>query len=350
MTEILCFNAKEAPEELWRAYYEYRAILNKEISPDDPLPASSEHKKILELLASDLQQEHVPYLLLSNGESGRVIGYGKLMCEKLTSPSYEKNKKTGVIDLSIHPRFRRKGYGTKLFHFLLEELKARSPGAAQAEVKTLQPSGKAFLEKHGGRVDQVRSRSRLYLNSVDWWRVAGGLSDLENSSPGTGLELAPVVPERDIEEFSRVYTEVINQQPFGEAGPDFIYTPGRIRKEDASFKEAGVERWFVYAREPDGRISGFSEILHILSPGHRIDQGLTGVREEYRGRGLGKILKCRMLLHIKERYPAARFISTASATDNPWMLAINEWLGFTPYSQRTSYLFPLRPCERPPLV
>jgi len=61
---------------------------------------------------------------------------------------------------------------------------------------------------------------------------------------------------------------------------------------------------------------------------HLIGQGLTGVREPFRGRGLGKWLKAEMLLRLRQEFPQVRIVSTWNATTNAAMLAINDALGF----------------------
>ena len=70
-----------------------------------------------------------------------------------------------------------------------------------------------------------------------------------------------------------------------------------------------------------------------------LNQNLTGVKEEYRGRGLGKWLKAAMLEWIKEEYPEVQIIVTGNATTNAPMLAINKRLGFKEYKSGTAYKF-----------
>lgn len=59
-----------------------------------------------------------------------------------------------------------------------------------------------------------------------------------------------------------------------------------------------------------------------------IAQELTGVKPEYRGRGLGKWLKAEMLFHIKENLLETNFIHTGNADFNAPMMSINNSRGF----------------------
>ena len=71
--------------------------------------------------------------------------------------------------------------------------------------------------------------------------------------------------------------------------------------------------------------------------GHKVTQLLTGVRAQYRGRGLGKLLKALMLLHVRAAYPEVKYISTGNADSNAPMLAINRKLGFRKHRQVKIY-------------
>ena len=65
--------------------------------------------------------------------------------------------------------------------------------------------------------------------------------------------------------------------------------------------------------------------------GMRGNFSLTGVRQAYKGRGLGKMLKAEMLLYIRREYPDVKYISTGNADSNAPMLSINQRLGFKKY-------------------
>ena len=70
-----------------------------------------------------------------------------------------------------------------------------------------------------------------------------------------------------------------------------------------------------------------------------LEQELTGVSCEFRGRGLGKWLKAKMILHIKDTYPDVKRIITGNAEANAPMLSINERMGFKKYKGAEGYKF-----------
>ncbi|MEO1166043.1 MAG: GNAT family N-acetyltransferase, partial [Chloroflexota bacterium] len=60
-------------------------------------------------------------------------------------------------------------------------------------------------------------------------------------------------------------------------------------------------------------------------------------RDIFRGRKIGKWLKADMMLHIREVYPDAEYVSTGNADVNSAMLAINEKMGFQLYKPQVVY-------------
>lgn len=67
--------------------------------------------------------------------------------------------------------------------------------------------------------------------------------------------------------------------------------------------------------------------------------GLTGVAENYRGKGLAKYLKASMYLKISEDYPGFRHAITDTYPWNKYMFRINEELGFRIFNEGSIFKF-----------
>jgi len=148
-------------------------------------------------------------------------------------------------------------------------------------------------------------------------------------SPDSKLEFFQDAPDGIIEEYCRVYTEVSNQAPREDLDVgDFTLTP-ELRRQSEKFQKDNDVTWLTaITREPNGDISGLTEVLYRPSKDPLIIQDLTGVPKAYRGSGKGKWLKAIMLLEIKKRFPTVTTVVTGNATTNAPMLSINERLGF----------------------
>src|SRR5438093_2105 len=93
----------------------------------------------------------------------------------------------------------------------------------------------------------------------------------------------------------------------------------------------------VITWEPDGSISGMTDITWAAYRRTLIEQQFTGVRPDARGRGLGKWIKAAMVLHVRDLYPDAEWIVTGNAGTNAPMLKINRTMGFKPYRTHVDY-------------
>ena len=174
------------------------------------------------------------------------------------------------------------------------------------------------------------------------WKIQGQKTAEEN---GLTLEQFQDVPEELIEEFCLLYTDTANQQPLGEYEGRTLLTPKDRRTQEERVKKKNIAWYTLISREANGEISGLTEVYFDNDKPYKIDQDLTGVKEQFRGKGLGKWLKAEMLLFVKENYPKIKYISTGNADSNIAMKSINERMGFIVHMHRTSYKFNLGELE-----
>ena len=97
----------------------------------------------------------------------------------------------------------------------------------------------------------------------------------------------------------------------------------------------GQLRVVVAVHEATGDVTALTEV--VVGPSPRASQEDTAVVPAHRGRGLGLWVKADMLLRLRAERPTVTEILTGNATDNAYMLAINERLGFRPYRDVTGW-------------
>jgi GNAT superfamily N-acetyltransferase len=83
---------------------------------------------------------------------------------------------------------------------------------------------------------------------------------------------------------------------------------------------------FFVAKDGE-RYVGESYLLLDLNDPEALYQGLTGVRPEYRRRGIAMALKVRVMEYARDR--GCKTVKTWNSTLNEGMLSINHKLGFT---------------------
>ena len=66
----------------------------------------------------------------------------------------------------------------------------------------------------------------------------------------------------------------------------------------------------------------------VIIKGEKAEGGLTVIRSNYRGKGIGSALKTAFLVHLKNAFPELKVITTDVHKTNHSMIALNKGLGF----------------------
>ncbi|MHB0995369.1 MAG: GNAT family N-acetyltransferase [Elusimicrobiales bacterium] len=340
--EIVAFDPLTADGALWEKFFDHTEAIYREYEPEEPM-LSRARKKEMTLAALPHPYMDVRFYL-ALAPDGRPAGYANTARETPASPSYKDNAHIGYIqEVSVLPAFRRRGLGTALLRRAVRDLKAAAPAVTEVTLVAFREPGQRFAGKHGAALALTQAENRLYFKDLDWAMVERWAAEGAARNPATRLLTVPVIPEEDIADFALAYTETINQAPQGDMGGRQEITPEAIRRNEKRTADQGAVHLTVYTREADGRVSGLTETAYVDELGFKARQLLTGVRREFRGRGLGKWLKAAMLLHLRRDYPGVKYIATANADSNAPMLAINSRLGFRRHMPVNVYKLKITP-------
>ena len=329
--EFVEFNPISCSSEDWNLYHEFREKRHYETNPDDPLTDKETREKTMKMQMQHPEFE-ISLFSIKDKSTKMYVGDMSFGIFRETSESYEGNKFLMQFNLELLPEYRRKGIGTKALSKVCEFAKDNQKQILIAN--SSEDDGKAFLKTIGAHVAQSGVENRLDLEKVNWKMVSEWAEAGPKRSPGTELKLVSTIPEEIIEKYSKVYTETMNQQPMGDLEiDDIIHTPELLREMQKRWTSLGRKHLTYMTIEPNGDISGLTEVLYRPEKENMIEQLLTGVQENYRGKGLGKWLKAQMLLKVKEEFPQITIVSTGNATTNAPMISINDRLGFEVYKE-----------------
>ena len=138
------------------------------------------------------------------------------------------------------------------------------------------------------------------------------------------------IPEEHLEAYGLMLRQLELDEPDEEVeheAPE--YTPERIREGERRLREQGLVKITAVAIAPDGSFAGNTEVHVHSSPGSTLGwQENTLVMPEHRGHRLGLALKVATHRHLRERAPQLRTLVTWNSHVNPWMIEINEKLGY----------------------
>jgi len=334
----VAFDPGAAPDDLLEQCLDFDDRMFHELESEDPLPLRERRRESIRE-ANPLRKTLRWVVIADAAGQEEVIGSSEITFVTEEDPDYAQYGHIASIGLGVDARFRRRGLGTQLLGLLVEK------AVAQGRVSTIETfsfleSGWRFCARYGGKVALEAAQNRLRLADVDWdmldeWRRAGARG---NEARGTRLRSFQAAPEEMLEEFLNLYNELVDQVPLGDLEMRERVTPASRRKDEARIGRG----WYtLVSQEADGSLSGLTEIVHDPGTPYKVEQELTGVRNEHRGRGLGKWLKAEMLFFVRDELPGVKYVDTGNADANAPMMSINARMGFERRHTELCYRFGL---------
>ena len=317
--------------EVLNLYIDFINKRNQEFFPKDPITSHT--------VQLDMLKEITPGIIhirkaLYNDDLTEIIAriYIKIFTEE--HAEYKKNKHIAELDVNILKNYRNLKLAELLFRKAIEIIKEYNQ-ISVIEGCTKSKDEWEVWKLFGAKETYSANVNRVYLDEIDWdlmgsWREEGKRIQEEKNISIKSFEKCPEVI---IDEYTSFYNEVLNLVPWGELEwKPPAETPEYRRIKEERQTKMGKKWYTMITVERSGHISGLTEILHNPEDDYWVHQLLTGVKKEYRGRGLGKLLKVEMLYFIKEKLPEVILIHTGNAEINAPMLSINERMGFKRYS------------------
>jgi GNAT superfamily N-acetyltransferase len=320
-------------KEDWRIFHEYRRKRHEETDPDDPLVSDDIAERTYIIKVNHPMFKIHPFKVIDINNPNSLIGIYYYGIIRESNPSYDDNKHIGRFHIELLPEYRQKGIGTMILKELVKEAEKKQLVILITDV--FEDSGKVFLKSIGAKNALANVENRLYLKETPWklvneWNNIGAKIDSQ-------IEFFFTVPEDIIEDYAKIFTEVENQAPIDDLEfKGMIFSKELLREREENEKKKGNIMLTAITKEDNGDISGLTEVTYNPHKSTLIYQSLTGVKDKYRGKGLGKWLKAAMLLRIREDFPEVKIVITGNANSNAPMLSINDRLGFKVHKERMS--------------
>ena len=261
---------------------------------------------------------------------GRVAGFGGYH-----QNPWQYHPQKFTVFVAVRPEFRRRGIGGALYEHTLAALAEYDPIQLKAHARENDPDSVRFLNRHGF-VEQMRDwESRLEVAAFDPAPFAGRVERVL----GQGIAIRTCAElENDPARFRKLHTlegAVEDDMPAAEpvTHSSFEAWERRVTRSPGFLPDA----WSVavdgseYVGLTQFWASQASPVLYT---------GATGVRREYRRRGIALALKLRAVEYARRR--GAPELRTWNEVGNEGMLSINIRLGFRRHTAAIGFVNELR--------
>ncbi len=300
--------------------------------PDDPLiPDDIAEKR--------LRRPHGFYTvyLYEIAHDGVMISWFQGETTRPDSPEYATNHQFFEAYWGVRRDWRRQGIGRSWLPLVLELMDRH--GCTVLNVGSHEEYGHEFLRWLGAEPKASGAENRLKIADVDWPMVNRWIEEGRSRNPETKLEIYDGhLPESILEDYARQRTLLFNTMPWDDLDHgEIVVTTDRIHEWWAQMDLVGEVDHTILTREQDGSISALTDMVYASFSPTFIEQGLTAVHPDARGRGLGKWIKAAMLDHVHRLYPNVQSVVTGNANSNAPMLAINTRLGFRHHRGGSQY-------------
>ena len=173
-------------------------------------------------------------------------------------------------------------------------------------------------------------RRRQDLSALDPARCDHALTEAWHHAQGYELLRWSGSVADDLLEPVAAVVQSLNDAPLDDLDyEDEVWDGVRYRGYEA-WREARGDRWHVIVarHRESGELAGLTDVGIEDGGGPLAYQGDTVVTPQHRGHRLGAVLKLEMMSQLRAIEPQVRFVDTWNAASNPYMIAINEAIGY----------------------
>ncbi|MEJ8858273.1 GNAT family N-acetyltransferase [Variovorax robiniae] len=327
--ELRLFEPLQASPSQWQALHAFRRLRSQQDLPGEPVMSDADFESELRVVRPLVETQRL--LAIHNGE---IAGIMVLNFRRHGSPDCEDYADHVDVAGGVMQDLRRRGIGRALLAGLADLMALR--GKHTATAKAHLPDTHAWMARIGATCKLRMFETRSPFDALDWEMLARWAG---SATHGLRWEMhCGRVPLQTLAPLMAPFTELINDQPLDDLDiPRIRYELKDYESWYADLDRRGGDHFLVLLRDGEQRVAAMCDATWDARFPDRMYQQLTAVARPWRGHGLAKAVKARMLELVRASHPEVRTVLTNNAVVNAAMLSINERLGFSVHKEDRTY-------------
>lgn len=215
-----------------------------------------------------------------------------------------------------------------LLKLVAKEINSYSPKHDSVVLGSAGKLNEQLAEAFKGIIKRNVNRYVLDVAKADAGRINEWLEAIPGKSRDLRLEFHQIIPEIHLTEYCKLFTVLLKEMPLDPIADNYNVTPDEIRKHDEEDKKNKRTNYSYLLFADHDQMVAMSNVAIDLNNPQSIYQFMTGVRQDYRGRQLGKWLKGVMFEKLVNDFPDLKEIRTDTNPKNKYMDGINREMGY----------------------
>ena len=181
---------------------------------------------------------------------------------------------------------------------------------------------------YSAQTGSITELSELIVKEANMEKIDAWLAEAPAKFPNLRLEFYTDIPDNLLEEYAAFFTQMLEDLPAAQELGDTKITAASVKldQEAESLGNACSYRYLIF-NEANQLVAKTNVSIDRNDP-QEMAQYMTGVKKEYRGRGLSKWLKAAMFKKLVADFPKLEKINTDTHPENHASRELSKQMGF----------------------